>query len=70
MQSIKRITQAHDEEKDNLIGFRGKQWHFAYNKFFKKSERLNDEVSGRHWHVVNLQNNEVYRFEFEHHRRC
>ena len=25
VQSIKRITQAHDEEKDNLIGFRGKQ---------------------------------------------
>lgn len=23
VQSIKRITQAHDEEKDNLIGFRG-----------------------------------------------
>ena len=58
----KKITLSVSEENIDILPI--------INFLNKKSERLNDEVSGRHWHVVNVQNNEVYRFEFEHHHRC
>ena len=57
----KKITLSVSEENNDIL---------PIINFLKKKERLNDEVSGRHWHVVNLQNNEVYRFEFEHNHRC